>query len=61
MNAFGESSKMAEKIYPQLVEITVMCNTPTWMNWIMKIVKVFLSKKLVEKFRMCPADTEVRR
>lgn len=58
MKAFGDSSKIAEKVYPQLVETTVMLNTPTWFNMMMKVVKFFLSKRLMEKFRMCNGDTD---
>jgi hypothetical protein len=58
MNAFSESSKVAEKIYPQLVETTVMVNTPSWFKWVFSFIKLFLSKRTLEKFKACKGDIE---
>ena len=58
MNAFAESSKIAEKIYPQLVETTVMVNTPGWFKWVFAFIKLFLSKRTLEKFKACRGDIE---
>ncbi len=56
MNAFAESSKTAEKVFPQLVGTNAMVNTPTWFNWLFAIVRLFLSKKTLEKMKRCGGD-----
>jgi len=57
MNSFSESSKLAEKIYPQLVETTVLTNAPSWSSWVIKLCRLFISKRTMEKFRLCTADS----
>lgn len=59
MAAFSESSKLAEKMYPQLVETTAMVHCPSWMKWIFSFVKLFLSKRTLSKFRTCPGGDDV--
>lgn len=49
MKAFGESSKLAEKMYPQLMETMVVLNAPSWFSMLMKVVRIFMSKKMLDK------------
>lgn len=59
VQSFGESSKLAEKLYPQLLQTTVCCNAPTWFSWVMKISKLFLSKRTTDKFKLCPKKGKI--
>jgi hypothetical protein len=58
MNAFSESSKTAEKVFPQLIETNAMVNTPSWFNWIFAIVRLFLSKRTLDKIKRCGGDAK---
>jgi hypothetical protein len=58
MNSFAESSKTAEKVFPQLVETNAMVNCPSWFNWIFAIVRLFLSKKTLDKMKRCGGDAK---
>lgn len=49
---------MIPLVYPQLVETTVLVNTPGWFSWIFSIVKLFLSKRTLSKFKPCKGDTD---
>ncbi len=40
--------------YPQLLQTTVCCNTPGWFSWLVKAAKVFMSKRTMDKFKVCP-------
>jgi len=54
MQSYSESSKLAERLYPQMLQTTVCCNPPTWFSMIMKVGKLFLSQKTLDKFKICP-------
>lgn len=57
MSAFSESSKTAEKVFPQLIQTNAMVNSPSWFGWLFAIVKLFLPKRTLEKIRRCGGDT----
>ncbi|KAI9333611.1 CRAL-TRIO domain-containing protein [Obelidium mucronatum] len=51
----GESSKLSEKMFPQLLGRFIMMNAPSPLVWVVNsILKPFLSKKTVEKIVFCP-------
>ena len=54
MQSYSESSKLAERLYPQMLQTTAVCNAPTWFSMVMKVGKLFLSQKTLDKFRICP-------
>lgn len=37
MQAFGESSRLAEKLYPQMLDRTIFCNCPWWFKTVVKV------------------------
>lgn len=37
MQSYSDSSKLAERLYPQLLQTTVCCNVPTWFSMVMKV------------------------
>jgi hypothetical protein len=51
--AFGHSTKLAENIYPQVLACNVMINYPRFVAILMRLAKIFLSQKLIEKFVWC--------
>ena len=55
MRALGESSKMSEKMYPQLLGKSCMINAPAWIYKFWSIFKHIMSAKSVEKTKFCPA------
>ncbi|KAI8615275.1 hypothetical protein BC830DRAFT_311178 [Chytriomyces sp. MP71] len=57
MKVIGDSSKMSEKMFPQLLGKTVYCNAPSWMAWTFNtVVKPLISKKTAEKSVFCPGN-----
>lgn len=59
MQSFSESSKLAERLYPQLLQTTVCINAPTWFSMVMKVGKMFMSAKTLEKFKLCPKSGRI--
>ena len=54
--ALGKSSKAAEKLYPQLVEKTIIVNPPSSIKMILSMAKLFMSKRSVEKMVYCKGN-----
>lgn len=52
--ALGDSSKLSEKVYPQLNGAGVLINTPATLRIIMRAFKTFQSKRSLEKQKICP-------
>jgi hypothetical protein len=50
----GESSKVNEKLYPQLVGNTIFVNIPSIFYWTVNLTKPLLSKRAAEKLIFCP-------
>ncbi|KAI8802260.1 CRAL-TRIO domain-containing protein [Cladochytrium replicatum] len=50
----GIASKRSEVYYPQLLGIQVMINPPSWMNMVFPIAKLFMSKRTLDKIKVCP-------
>lgn len=53
----GESSKLNEKLFPQLVGLSFFVNVPSFMVWGFNLIKPLMSKRAVEKMRFCPGKT----
>ena len=45
----GESSKISEKLCPQLLGRSVFVNVPSYFMWIFAVIKPLMSKRAVEK------------
>ena len=45
----GESSKLSEKMYPQLLGKSIFLNIPTAFRWVFNLIKPLMSKRAVEK------------
>jgi hypothetical protein len=54
MQSYSDSSKLAERLYPQMLQTTVCINVPTWFSLVMKVGKLFMSAKTLDKFKICP-------
>ncbi len=37
MQSYSESSKLAERLYPQLLQTTVCLNVPSWFSMVVKV------------------------
>lgn len=57
--ALGKASKDSELFYPQLLEITVGINVPSYMSLLWPIAKAVMPKKTLAKFRICSAKDTV--
>jgi hypothetical protein len=53
----GKAQKEGELRYPQFQDITILINNPTWLNVVLSIAKVFVSKRTFEKLKTCPGRT----
>ena len=53
--ALGRASKDSELYYPQLLQITVAINVPSYLNLIWPIAKRVMPAKTLAKFRICSA------
>jgi hypothetical protein len=51
--SLGDSSKIAENLYPQLLEKNIVVNPPTVFKVIMSVASVFMSKKSLSKMVTC--------
>jgi len=56
MTALGDSSKLSESVYPQLVATSVIMNPPGFVRALFKLVRVFMSASLMEKVKLCGGD-----
>jgi hypothetical protein len=43
MQSYSESSKLAERLYPQMLQTTVCLNVPTWFSMVMKVSPILFS------------------
>eukprot|EP01091_Cochliopodium_minus_P003488 TRINITY_DN1339_c0_g1_i4.p1 TRINITY_DN1339_c0_g1~~TRINITY_DN1339_c0_g1_i4.p1 ORF type:complete len:289 (+),score=77.03 TRINITY_DN1339_c0_g1_i4:290-1156(+) len=53
----GDSSKIADNLFPQLLERNVMMNPPTVFKLLMSFVSIFMSKKSLSKISLCKGNT----
>jgi hypothetical protein len=54
MKAIGDSSKLAEFLYPQLLKRTVLYNPPSFFGIVFSLIKPVMSAKSLEKTTVCP-------
>jgi len=54
--SLGDSSKIAENLYPQLLEKNIVVNPPTMFKVIMSVASVFMSKKSLSKMVTCKGN-----
>ncbi|KAI8620406.1 CRAL-TRIO domain-containing protein [Chytriomyces sp. MP71] len=58
LKVLGESSKMSEKMFPQLLGKTIYANAPSWMAWAFNTaLKPLISQKTAAKTVFCPGKT----
>jgi hypothetical protein len=57
MTALGDSSKLSESVYPQLVSVSVIMNAPGFVKMVFKLVRVFMSAQMMEKVKLCSGAT----
>ena len=55
----GDSSKLAEKLFPQLLGRTIFINTPSYFYWTFALIKPLMSARAVEKMVFCPAKGDI--
>ncbi|RHY98757.1 hypothetical protein DYB37_011474 [Aphanomyces astaci] len=53
----GATSKLSEKMYPQLVGRTIFVNAPSIFQWVFRFIKPLLSQRTVAKIVMCPGQS----
>lgn len=53
-SAIGESSKLAEFLYPQLLRRSVLFNPPSFFNAVFAIIRPLMPAKALEKTIVCP-------
>jgi hypothetical protein len=53
----GESSKLSEKLFPQLLGQSIFINVPKIVYWVINVIKPLMSKRAVEKMVFCPGNT----
>jgi hypothetical protein len=53
--ALGRAGKLAECIYPQLLERSVIYNPPSFVLAAFPLFRMVLSSRLVQKMGVCPA------
>lgn len=53
MKIIGQSSKDAEKLFPQLLGKSIILNMPFFFKTVMSVVKPLMSKRAVEKMVFC--------
>jgi hypothetical protein len=53
-SAIGESSKLSEFLYPQMLKRSVLFNPPSFFNVMFAVIKPFMSAKSLEKTTLCP-------
>jgi len=58
--ALGESSKVSEYVYPQLLRRSILMNPPSFFNAIFTLIKPFMSAKALEKTTLCPGLSAAR-
>ena len=51
----GETSKLTEQLFPQLLGKSIFINVPTYILWTINLIKPLMSKRAVEKMTFCPA------
>eukprot|EP01091_Cochliopodium_minus_P015445 TRINITY_DN5503_c0_g1_i1.p1 TRINITY_DN5503_c0_g1~~TRINITY_DN5503_c0_g1_i1.p1 ORF type:complete len:291 (+),score=67.81 TRINITY_DN5503_c0_g1_i1:106-978(+) len=56
-SAIARSSKISEKLYPQLVERNVIMNPPSSIKIVISMAKIFMSKRSMEKLVLCKGDS----
>ncbi|KAI8909154.1 CRAL-TRIO domain-containing protein [Gorgonomyces haynaldii] len=52
----GDTSKISEKIFPQLLGKSVFVNVPSYFMFVLNLIKPLMSKKTVEKMTFCPGQ-----
>ena len=49
--ALGSSSTTSTDLYPQLLGMSIVCNTPTFITWLVRLMKLFLSERTLNKIK----------
>jgi hypothetical protein len=49
--ALGDSSNMSTDLYPQFLAKTVIVNLPSVINWVLRILKMFMSERSFNKIQ----------
>ena len=49
--ALGNSSNTSSDLYPQLLGMSIVCNTPTFITWLVRLMKLFLSDRTFSKVK----------
>ena len=49
--ALGDSSNMSTDLYPQFLAKTVLINLPSVINWVIRILKMFMSERSFNKIQ----------
>ena len=58
--ALGNSGKVSEYVYPQLLRRSILIHPPAFFNTIFAFVKPFMSAKSLEKTTLCPGASAAR-
>ena len=49
--ALGSSSATSTDLYPQLLGMSIVCNTPTFITWLVRLMRLFLSERTFKKVK----------
>lgn len=58
--ALGESGKVSEYVYPQLLRRSVIMHPPAFFSTVFAFMKPFMSAKQLEKTTLCPGSSAAR-
>eukprot|EP01091_Cochliopodium_minus_P000337 TRINITY_DN10328_c0_g1_i1.p1 TRINITY_DN10328_c0_g1~~TRINITY_DN10328_c0_g1_i1.p1 ORF type:complete len:276 (-),score=68.95 TRINITY_DN10328_c0_g1_i1:20-847(-) len=56
LKSLGDTSKIADNLYPQLVDKNVIINPPTIFKVLFSVVSLFMSKKSLSKITICKGN-----
>ena len=59
-SALGESSKISEFVYPQLLRRSILMHPPAFFSTVFAFIKPFMSAKSLEKTTLCPGLSAAR-
>ena len=57
LKCLGDSSKISEKLYPQLLDKNIFLNSSKVVKVLMNMASLFMSKKSLSKISVCKGDT----
>ena len=58
--SLGESSRVSEYVYPQLLRRSILMHPPAFFNTVFAFIKPFMSAKALEKTTLCPGLSAAR-